>query len=574
METNMQRGLVLFLLLLASVHQARGRRRQPITRNNLSGDLPCSLEVAFIVDSSESAKGALYENEKNFVVNISSSLHALRVAGWAINVRLAVLQYSSTVSMVHRFHHWRDLDTFQNAVRSMAYIGHGTYSSYAISNATQMMVSETPKDSVRVMVLMTDGVNHPRNPDIHATSMEAKGHGIKLFAVGLSDMAKQQSWKSGILRSVASMPAQQYVQSLANPQLQQILLRELWSSICPKGLYQWLLKSVLRLRRVCVIKERRAPTGDQVRRETKATLACVEWTEQREIPAFTVALATMAMREGKESVVPRERRVKSGVLGVLGTKVARDHQDLRERRDFWDEPDPLVHMELENQDQLETGDMAAYRESAGPREVETKGNRESSDRKDFQVVPVLPDQDFWEKRVIQVQRVCPEKEDPTGLGYRDSRVKSASQGSEDQTEPPGEPGTNGLAGVLGPPGRGIPGAKGDPGLSGPAGNIGPRGDLALDPEEKEDYQDSLDLLVKVHPAFLGSQDLKGRLDRKEELDQREPVYPEIWGHLVEQEPQATKEYLEKAFKDPRGRLDTGGPQDPGALQVWVYRGRR
>ena len=180
--------------------------------------------MAFILDSSESAKGALYEKEKAFVLNISSSLSALRVAGSVVRVRLAVLQYSSIVNVAHRFYAWRDLPTFQAAVRSMAYIGHGTYSSYAISNATQMMVGETSRDSVRVMVLMTDGVDHPRNPDIVAVSMEAKGNGVKLFAVGLSDVAKQ---RSATLRSVASMPAQQYVHSLADPQLEQILLREL-----------------------------------------------------------------------------------------------------------------------------------------------------------------------------------------------------------------------------------------------------------------------------------------------------------------------------------------------------------
>jgi len=190
-------------------------------------ELPCSLEVAFILDSSESAKGALFENEKSFVVNISSSLSAMRVAGWALSVRLAALQYSSTVSMDHRFSAWRGLDAFQGAVRDMAYIGHGTYSSYAISNATQMMTSETAEDAVRVIVLMTDGVDHPRNPDIVATAMDAKGHRVKLFAVGLSDAAKQ---RNATLRSVASMPAHKYVQSLADPQLEQILLRELVST--------------------------------------------------------------------------------------------------------------------------------------------------------------------------------------------------------------------------------------------------------------------------------------------------------------------------------------------------------
>ena len=37
METNMLRGAVLFLMVLASVHQARGQASRPGPRNNLSG---------------------------------------------------------------------------------------------------------------------------------------------------------------------------------------------------------------------------------------------------------------------------------------------------------------------------------------------------------------------------------------------------------------------------------------------------------------------------------------------------------------------------------------------------------
>lgn len=150
----------------------------------------------------------------------------LQVPSWTMKVRMAALQYSSTVSIEHRFSAWKDLDYFHGQVSTMNYIGHGTYTTYAITNASQLLVHETSKDSVRVAVLMTDGVDHPRNPDVIAAAVEAKGHGIKFFAVGLSDIAQQNNAK---LRAIASTPAQQFVQSMLDSQLEEKLLKEMVS---------------------------------------------------------------------------------------------------------------------------------------------------------------------------------------------------------------------------------------------------------------------------------------------------------------------------------------------------------
>lgn len=155
-------------------------------------------------------------------------LAGLQVEGWTMKVRMAALQYSSSVSIEHRFLAWKDLDTFHDRLISMNYIGHGTYTTYAISNATQMLVQETTDDSVRVAVLMTDGIDHPRNPDVMAAAAEAKGYGIKFFAVGLSDVA-QESQNNAKLRAIASPPAQQFVHSLQDADLEQRLLREIVS---------------------------------------------------------------------------------------------------------------------------------------------------------------------------------------------------------------------------------------------------------------------------------------------------------------------------------------------------------
>lgn len=182
--------------------------------------------MAFILDSSESATIFLFEKQKAFVLSFSTRLAMLQVLGWTMKVRMAALQYSSSVSVEHRLSAWKDLDYFHGQVSNMNYIGHGTYTTYAITNASQLLVQETPEHSVRVAVLMTDGVDHPRNPDVIAAAAEAKGHGIKFFAVGLSDIAQQNKAK---LRAIASTPAQRFVQSLLDPQLEEKLIKEMVS---------------------------------------------------------------------------------------------------------------------------------------------------------------------------------------------------------------------------------------------------------------------------------------------------------------------------------------------------------
>lgn len=197
------------------------------TLNLLAGQV-CPLELAFILDSSESAKLLLFGKQKAFVDSFSRRVAQLQLGGWELDMRLAAIQYSSTVFVDQRFSDWQTLDHFLQSVTRMAYIGQGTYTTYAITNATQLFTQETVPESVRVALLMTDGSDHPRNPDVISAAAEAKSNGIKIFAIGLSDQA-QQSQSMAKLRSMASTPARMYVHSLTEANLEETLLREIVS---------------------------------------------------------------------------------------------------------------------------------------------------------------------------------------------------------------------------------------------------------------------------------------------------------------------------------------------------------
>ncbi|CAL9691149.1 unnamed protein product [Knipowitschia caucasica] len=234
---------LLFLAVLLSCSQfGLGQQKLRKTQRddnrvllNKAKVLLCPLEVLFLLDSSETVRGLLFERQKKFVSDLAPRLMQLQSPGWRMRVRLAALQYSSTVSVEHNFRDWQDVDVFQSRVASIKFIGHGSYSAYAIANATKVFSRETSPSSVRVLVLLTEGGDHPRSPSAVSAAAEAKQHNIQVFTVRLSALPGVGALSTR-LRSIASAPPQHHVLSLADPQLGDRLLTHMGSIVnngCP-----------------------------------------------------------------------------------------------------------------------------------------------------------------------------------------------------------------------------------------------------------------------------------------------------------------------------------------------------
>uniref|UniRef100_A0A3B4UIF5 Collagen, type XXVIII, alpha 1a n=1 Tax=Seriola dumerili TaxID=41447 RepID=A0A3B4UIF5_SERDU len=227
--------VLIVILTLSSLTRCQSRRRKGQREDNQiiineAKTLICPVEIMFIVDSSEKAKALLFERQKEFILRFSTRLMQLQSAGWRLRLRLAALQYSSTVSVEHNFRDWQDLDVFQSRVATMTFIGHGTYSAYAITNATLVFSRETSSSSLRVALLMTDGTDHPRSPSAVTAAAEAKQYNIRMFTIRLSGLTKDGTMGAK-LRSIASAPPQQHVFSLADSQMEDRLFNELVSHI-------------------------------------------------------------------------------------------------------------------------------------------------------------------------------------------------------------------------------------------------------------------------------------------------------------------------------------------------------
>ncbi|NWZ76680.1 COSA1 protein, partial [Poecile atricapillus] len=179
------------------------------------GDM-CLVDIVFILDSSESAKNQLFDLQKNFVQNITDSIFQMKpVKSHMYNVKLASMQFSSTVSIDHPFTAWKNVQNFKEKISSLGFIGHGTYSYYAVSNATQLFKTESRKTSVKVAFLMTDGVDHPNSPNVQGIAATARSIGIHFITIGLSKKTVQEEK----LRSISGDSSSKHVLCLDDQNL-------------------------------------------------------------------------------------------------------------------------------------------------------------------------------------------------------------------------------------------------------------------------------------------------------------------------------------------------------------------
>ncbi|XP_054826093.1 collagen alpha-1(XXVIII) chain-like [Eublepharis macularius] len=190
-------------------------------------DEDCILEMAFLLDSSESAKNFNHEQQKKFVLEIVDRMKGLQLtSGRTLSWRIALLQYSSTVLIEQTFRDWKGPDAFKSRIAPITYIGHGTYTTYAITNLTQLYMTEGTHGSVKVAVLLTDGVDHPRNPDIFSATADAKHQGIVFFTVGMTRVAEEVA-NAAKLRLLASVPASRFVFNLQEKGIVERILNEM-----------------------------------------------------------------------------------------------------------------------------------------------------------------------------------------------------------------------------------------------------------------------------------------------------------------------------------------------------------
>ncbi|KAL7865473.1 hypothetical protein SRHO_G00107200 [Serrasalmus rhombeus] len=388
-------------------------------------DEDCGLELAFLIDSSESAKGH-HQQEKQFAMDIVEGLKSIRLeTGRKLNWRVALLQYSSHVAIEQTLKQWRGMENFKSSIAPMAYIGHGTYTTYAITNMTKIFLEESNPDNIKIALLFTDGVSHPRNPDIFSATADAKNQGVKFFTIGITHVANEPA-NIAQLRLLANTPASRFLHNLQDINITEKILIEiaqLAEDGCPVA------------QKCSCEKGERGPSGPAGKKGRPGEDGAPGLKGQK----GESGLSGLPGRDGSEGKPgykgDKGDRGECGMPGIKGDRGPEGPVGTRGTRGLQGLPGPQ-------------GDIGPE----GPQG--TKGERGPSGPPGLQGETGigLP----GPKGDIGIQgRAGPPG--PPGIG---------------ETGPPGPQGPQGVQGEKGPQGEGFPGPKGD---RGPEGPRGPRG---------------------------------------------------------------------------------------------------
>ncbi|KAM9216304.1 LOW QUALITY PROTEIN: collagen alpha-1(XXVIII) chain [Dugong dugon] len=170
------------------VCKKKGSKPNLLARKNNLEDSICSINIVFILDTSKRAQIKLFYKQKDFVYTLSDKIFQLApIHSLKYDIKLAALQYSSSIQIHLHLSSWKNLQTFKKRVKSLSFTGHDTFSFYAISNATKLLRMEGPARVVKVALLMTDGIDHPKNPAVQSIS-EISNLGKSFITIGLSSL--------------------------------------------------------------------------------------------------------------------------------------------------------------------------------------------------------------------------------------------------------------------------------------------------------------------------------------------------------------------------------------------------
>ncbi|TNN61521.1 Collagen alpha-1(XXVIII) chain [Liparis tanakae] len=488
----------------------------PQNGKSLASD-DCNLEVAFLIDSSESAKEN-HAQEKRFASDVMERLQNLQLqTGRGLRSRAALLQYSSHVIIEQTFKQWRGIEDFKARIAPVVYIGHGTYTTFAITNLTRIYLEESDPNSIKVAVLLFDGVSHPRNPDIFAAVSDAKNQGVRFFTVGITPEAKAAA-NLAQLRLIASTPASRYLHNLQDRGVVDKFIKEI-TALADEGC------PLAQSKCACDKGERGAsgPPGKKGRsgedgspglRGTKGEggisglpgrdgaegergecgtpgikgdrvpLAREEIVDFRGKGGFLGHLES----KGKQGSAFRDPRGMSATRGKPGPTVLRelasmDYRGLKGHRESKEREDRSEKVSL---DQRASEAWTGRGGSEDRRAPESKEARAWKDRGGHRGAEANQERAFLDPRGTRgcpARSAPPEREGPETLELRYTLTSAAHCRASVvhhlrhiRSVPQGEPGSTGLSGLPGLPGEdGAPGQKGELGAAGLRGSEGAPG---------------------------------------------------------------------------------------------------
>ncbi|XP_006636788.1 collagen alpha-2(VI) chain isoform X1 [Lepisosteus oculatus] len=172
----------------------------------------CAINVYFVIDTSETVAlqlpppGSLVTSITRFTEKFVRKLEPLQSRGPVeFKWELGGLHYSDRVEIFSQI--TSDTNAFIQRLKSISYLGRGTFTDCALSNMTDQVVKHASKDNrIRFAVVITDGhVTGTPCRGMKIKAEEARDQGIRLFSV-----AGNERYDEAGLKEIANTPIELY----------------------------------------------------------------------------------------------------------------------------------------------------------------------------------------------------------------------------------------------------------------------------------------------------------------------------------------------------------------------------
>lgn len=138
------------------------------------------LELVFVIDSSESVGPDNFDMIKDFVNALIDKASVSRDT-----TRVGVVLYSHINMVVVNLRQEASRDEIKSAVRSMTYLGEGTFTGSAIQQTNQVF-KEGRAGVKKVAIIITDGQADKRDVvSLERAVSESQGSNIETFVIGV-----------------------------------------------------------------------------------------------------------------------------------------------------------------------------------------------------------------------------------------------------------------------------------------------------------------------------------------------------------------------------------------------------
>ena len=145
------------------------------------------MDVAFILDSSNSIKDEDFNEEKEIVKKLVMDLNTASDKN-----RAALVLFSNSPSLEARFGQYETVYKFQEVLQKVSKMGKKTRIDRALNVADNQIFPEARQGVSKIAVILTDGVQSTEAQGLRSSSKPLRDAGVRVIAVGIGDGKRER----------------------------------------------------------------------------------------------------------------------------------------------------------------------------------------------------------------------------------------------------------------------------------------------------------------------------------------------------------------------------------------------